>query len=85
MTAIYIRNMFAFQLHAYVELRVSAIYSDVTVPVRTRAQRSAGVGDIDKNRPAKRAEKMRDILLYRQKLQGAGSEIRDVISKRSPY
>ena len=36
---------------------MSAIDSDVTVPVRTRAQRSAGVRDIDKNRSAKRAEK----------------------------
>ena len=65
--------------------RVSAIDSDVTVPVRTRAQRSAGVRDIDKNRPAKRVEKSWNILLYHQMVQGAGSEIRDVISKRSPY
>ena len=66
-------------------LRVSAIDSEVTVPIHMRAQHCAGVWDIDKNRPAKRTEKMWDILLYRQKLQGAGSEIRDVISKRSPY
>ena len=56
---------------------MSAIDSDVTVPVRTRAQGCAGVRDIDKNRPAKRVEKIWNILLYHQMVQGAGSEIRD--------
>ena len=36
---------------------MSAIDSDVTVPIHMRAQHCAGVWDIDKNRPAKRAEK----------------------------
>ena len=58
-------------------LRVSAIDSNVTVTVRTRAQGCAGVRDIDKNRPAKRADFFLDILLFRQMVQGAGSEIRD--------
>ena len=55
---------------------MSAIDSDVTVPVRTRAKRSAGVRDIDKNWAAKRAGKFWNILLYHQMVQGAGSEIR---------